>query len=72
MVKVLLAGLAFAAGGGIVGLLIFAVQVQRGWWDGPGGGMIVFPMVLIPAGACGVYGFILARRKFQKRSTGAA
>jgi hypothetical protein len=54
MVEVLLFGLAFAAGGAVVGLLIFVFQVQRGWWDGPGGAMIVFPMVLIPALGCGL------------------
>jgi hypothetical protein len=26
-----------------VGLLIFAFQVQRGWWDGPGGGNDTLP-----------------------------
>jgi hypothetical protein len=72
MVKSLLVGLAFAAGGGIVGLLIFVFQVQRGWWDGPGGGMILFPMVLIPAGGCGLYGFIWSRKKFQEQPAGSA
>jgi hypothetical protein len=72
MLKSLLVSLAFAAGGGIVGLLIFMFQVQRGWWDGPGGGMIVFPMVVIPAVGCGLCGFILGRKRFQKPPTGPA
>ena len=65
MVKSLLVGLAFALGGGIVGLLIFGFLVQRGWWDGPGGGMIVFPMVLIPAAGCGLYGFISSWKRIR-------
>jgi hypothetical protein len=70
ILKTLLVSLAFAVVGGIVGLLIFAFQVQRGWWDGPGGGMILFPMVLIPAFGSGLYGFIFGLRKFQKLSAG--
>jgi hypothetical protein len=69
MVKSLLVGLVFAAGGGIVGLLIFVFQVQRGWWDGLGGGMILFPVVLILAIGSGLYGFIRSRRKFAHASS---
>jgi phosphate/sulfate permease len=68
ILKTLLVSLAFAVVGGIVGLLIFAFQVQRGWWDGPGGGMIFFPMVLIPAIGSGLYGFIRSRRRFPHGS----
>jgi hypothetical protein len=71
MVEVLLFGLAFAAGGAVVGLLIFVFQVQRGWWNGPGGAMIVFPMVLIPALGCGLYGFVLGPKRFQKGRIGS-
>ena len=63
--KILVVTLALAFAGGILGLLIFAFLVQRGWWDGPGGGMMIFPLVLIPAFGGGIYGFALGRRKFQ-------
>ena len=65
ILKTLLVALAFAVVGGIVGLLIFAFLIQRGWWDGPGGGMMIFPMVLIPVIGGGIYGFALGRKKFQ-------
>jgi hypothetical protein len=63
MFKALLFGLVFAVSGAVAGVLIFMFQVQRGWWDGPGGGMVVFPMALVPALGCGIYGFVLARKK---------
>jgi hypothetical protein len=70
IVKTLLVSLAFAFVGGIVGHMIFAFQVQRGWWDGPGGEMMLFPMVLIPAFGGGLYGFTFGLKKFQKPSLG--
>jgi hypothetical protein len=69
IVKSLLVGLAFSTAGGIVGLFVFALQVQHGWWDGPGGGMIVFPMVLIPAIVCGFYGYARTQRRLPRRKT---
>ena len=56
-------GSALAIGGGFVGFLLFFVTVQCGWWDGPGGGIVVFPMVLIPAFLCGIYGLNLGVTK---------
>ena len=63
IVKALFTGLFFgsalAVGGGFFGSLIFLITVWCGWWDGPGGGMVLFPLVLIPAIICGFYGFNL-------------
>jgi hypothetical protein len=56
-------GSALAVGGGFVGVLVFFITVQCGMWDGPGGGMVLFPMVLIPAILCGSYGFNLGVTK---------
>jgi ABC-type molybdate transport system permease subunit len=65
MLKILVVTLALAVVAGIAGLLTFAFLVQRGWWDGPGGGMMIFPLVLMPAFCGGIWGFTLGRKKFQ-------
>ena len=71
MLKALLAGLffgsVFAAAGGIVGCLIFVLAVWCGWLDGPGGGMAVFPLMLIPAVVCGFYGLNLGVSRTRSR-----
>jgi hypothetical protein len=67
IVKALFTGLFFgsalAVAGGFIGFLLFFVTVWFGWWDGPGGGMALFPLVLIPAILCGFYGFNLGVTK---------
>ena len=69
MVKSLLVGLLGAAAGGFAGLLTFIFLIRREWFDGPGGGMVVFPMVFLPAAGFGLYGFLstLARLRTSGR-----
>jgi len=75
IIKALLYGLfygsALAIGGGIVGLLIFVITVWCGWWDSPGGGMVVFPLVLIPAVICGFCGFNMGVTRSRGKSENA-
>lgn len=56
VVRTLLGGMLYAVVAGFGGLLLFAVSVWFGWLDGPGGGMVVFPLVLVPAIGFGLYG----------------
>jgi hypothetical protein len=65
-------GSALAVGGAFVGFLLFFATVQCGWWGRPGGGIVAFPMVLIPAFLCGIYGFNLGvTRAWAKAASGA-
>jgi hypothetical protein len=66
MVKSPPVGSVFALGAGFAGLLAFVFLVWRGWFDGPGGGMVIFPLFLVPAIAFGSYGFGSTLAKFRK------
>jgi hypothetical protein len=59
-------GIVFAACGGVAGLLIFVATIKLGWFDGPGGGMMVFPLVFVPAFMFGVCGFGWTLNKIRK------
>jgi hypothetical protein len=66
MVKSLFIGSVFAVAGGFAGFLPFVFLVRRGWLDGPGGGVAIFPLLLVPAVGFGLYGFISTLAKFRK------
>lgn len=67
MLKPILFGIAFGAGGAIAGFLTFVFLVWLNWFDGPGGGMVVFPLVLVPAIGFGLYGFASTLIRSRKR-----
>lgn len=69
MAKSLAVGILFGLSGGFAGALLFTYMLRSGWLDGPGGGMAVFPLVLLPAVGFGAYGFLGTVRTTQRART---
>lgn len=69
LIRALIIGLLAAIAGGFVGVLLFFLLIRMGSFDGPGGGMAVFPFVLVPAIGLGLYGFSVSLNKSRRRQT---
>jgi hypothetical protein len=67
MLRAFLFGVISGAGGAIAGFLIFVLLIRLNWFDGPGGGMAVFPLVLLPAIGLGIYGFARTLGKVRRQ-----
>lgn len=60
----ILSGIAFAIVGGAVGLAVFVGIVKRtNWFDGPGGGLALIPLVIVGVSVgISVWAVLLARQ----------
>lgn len=60
-------GVLSAATGGAAAIILFALMIRIGWLDGPGGGLVILPLMLvlgIPSGFCG---FLFVLGKLNRR-----
>lgn len=66
MLKSILVDLLAAAASGFAGFLTFLLLIRHGWFDGPSGGLVIFPLVFLPAVGFGLYGCLSALAKLRR------
>lgn len=62
----ILVGVGCAALGGALGIVLFGITIALNWFDGPGGGLIIFPLVLICGSISGLLGWRYSLRTLSR------